>query len=179
MAAVVWIGLRLGALPLTLFVRSEGWWLDLLLGAGSGLLLLGLWQLGLRFLPLAGALEEKLAQALGPLPRDEALALALLSGFSEELFFRGALQGALGFLAASLLFALLHTGSGPAFRLWTAFAAVAGVSFGALMLWRGNLVAPIVAHVLVNAVNLLRLADPAKQSGRLAQGHDPVQKKES
>ena len=155
--AVVWIGLRLGSIPLSLFVRP-GWWLDLLLGVACGLLLLGLWQLGLRTLPLAGQLEERLAEVLGAVPRDEALALALLSGFSEELLFRGAMQGAWGFLPATFLFALLHTGSGPAFRLWTAFATVAGLAFGALMLWRGNLVAPVVAHVLVNGVNLYRVA---------------------
>jgi membrane protease YdiL (CAAX protease family) len=43
-------------------------------------------------------------------------------------------------------------------RLWTLFAVVAGSLFGGLMLWRGNLLAPVVAHFLVNAVNLSRLA---------------------
>jgi len=178
-AAVVWIGLREGTIPLALFLRLDGWWFDLGLGVASGLLLLGLWHLGLRFLPLAGALEGHLTEVLGPLPRDEALALALLSGFAEELFFRGAMQGSLGFLAASVLFALLHTGPGPAFRLWTLFAAVAGLAFGALMLWRGNLLAPVVAHALVNGVNLVRLTGVADHSGRLARGHDSAQNKES
>jgi uncharacterized protein len=176
---VVWVGLRQGSIPLALFVRADGWWLDLLLGIGTGLFLLGLWQVGLRFLPLAGRLEDRLTQVLGPLPRDEALALAVLSGFAEELLFRGAVQGAWGIFAASLLFALLHTGPGPAFRLWTVFAAVAGLSFGALMVWRGNLLGPVVAHILVNAVNLYRLSGAVDQSGRLAEGHDPVQTKES
>jgi hypothetical protein len=62
-----------------------------------------------------------------------------------------------------VLFAVLHTGPGLSFRLWTAFAVVAGGLFGGLMLWRGNLLAPIVAHFLVNAVNLSRLAAEARR----------------
>jgi membrane protease YdiL (CAAX protease family) len=87
----------------------------------------------------------------------EVVALALLSGFAEELFFRGAVQGSWGWLPATVLFALLHTGPGPAFRLWTLFAAVAGLVLGALMIWRGNLLAPVVAHGLLNGINLGRL----------------------
>jgi membrane protease YdiL (CAAX protease family) len=63
-----------------------------------------------------------------------------------------------------VLFSLLHTGSGKHFRLWTVFAALAGALFGGLMLWRGNLLAPVLAHVLVNGVNLRRLA---RDNGRL------------
>jgi membrane protease YdiL (CAAX protease family) len=42
--------------------------------------------------------------------------------------------------------------------VWTLYAALAGLLFGALLLWRGSLLAPAAAHVLVNAVNLRRLA---------------------
>jgi membrane protease YdiL (CAAX protease family) len=110
-----------------------------------------------RLLPAQRRLEERLGELLGGLTAPQAVALAALSGFAEELFFRGAVQGALGWIAASLLFALLHSGPGPEFRLWTLFAACAGLLFGALMLWRGNLLAPALAHFLVNAVNLHRL----------------------
>jgi len=54
------------------------------------------------------------------------VALAVLSGFAEELFFRGAVQGAFGWLPATLAFAVLHSGPGKAFRLWILFAAIAG-----------------------------------------------------
>jgi uncharacterized protein len=93
----------------------------------------------------------------------------VLSGFAEELFFRGAVQGAIGWLPATLAFALLHTGPGRAFRLWTLFALLAGLLFGALMELRGNLLGPVVAHFLVNAVNLWRLAS-REDSGRLPRG---------
>jgi membrane protease YdiL (CAAX protease family) len=157
-AGGLWVGGRIGVVPLSFFIDVRHAGLDLGVGLTTGLALLGVWSLGRRRLARARELEEVLARLLGTLTSSEALALALLSGFSEELFFRGAVQGALGWLPASLLFALLHGGPGPSFRLWTLFAAVAGALFGALVLWRGNLCAAIVAHTLVNAVNLLRLA---------------------
>ena len=164
---VLWIGLRRGLIPLALFVDVHRWWLDLLLGAGVGLLLLGVWTGAERASPMARELERRLALALGPIRPGEAIALALLSGFAEELFFRGAVQGAFGFLPASLLFALLHTGPGRPFRLWTAFAALAGLLCGALLLWRGNLLAPITAHFVVNAINLRSLSRRLVDSARL------------
>jgi len=174
LAGSLWIGLRMGVIPLSLFVDVERWWLDLALGAAAGLVLLGLWMGAERMLPRARELEQQLGALLGSISPSEAVALALLSGFAEELFFRGALQGEWGWLVASVLFALLHSGPGPAFRLWTLFAAVAGMLLGGLMSWRGNLLGPIVGHVLVNAVNLRRLASRAGESGRL-----PVEREQS
>jgi membrane protease YdiL (CAAX protease family) len=62
----------------------------------------------------------------------------------------------------------VHTGPGPAFRLWTLFAAVAGGLFGALTVWRGNLLAPMVAHFVVNAVNLWRVSAAHRRAGKQA-----------
>jgi len=154
----LWVGARGGRIRLELFVDPAGWWLDLGLGIAAGGLLLALWQAGLRQLPSASSLETKLAEILRGIDPPEVIALALLSGFAEELFFRGAVQGAWGWPLATLLFALLHVGPGAAYRSWTLFAAIAGLLFAGLMLWRGNLLAPVVAHALVNAVNLGRLA---------------------
>ena len=153
----LWIGLRRGRIPLRLFVDPARWWLDAAVGAAAGLALLGCWWALRRLLPAARALEDRLGELLGGITAPQAVALAALSGFAEELFFRGAVQGAVGWFAASLLFALLHSGPGRELRLWTLFALCAGLLFGALMLWRGNLLAPVVAHFVVNAVNLYRL----------------------
>lgn len=158
-AGAVWIGARRGAIPLALFLDRRLWPLDLLLGVAAAALLVAVWRLGRRLLPAARELEAALAGLLGPLGRTEVAALALLSGFAEELFFRGAAQGALGWLPATLLFALLHSGPGRPFRLWSLFAVAAGLLFAALTLWRGNLLAAVVGHVLVNAVNLRELVD--------------------
>jgi membrane protease YdiL (CAAX protease family) len=170
LAGVVWIGLQRGRIPLSLFVDRGRWWLDLGLGAGAGVLLLGAWWAAERTFPLARELEERLAGALGPITAAEAVALAVLSGFAEELFFRGAVQGTLGWAAATVLFGLLHSGPGKAFRLWTLFAIVAGALLGGLMAWRGNLLGPVVGHFLVNAVNLRRLAGRMGDSVRLSPG---------
>lgn len=174
LAGVVWIGLRERIIPLGLFVDPREWWLDLLLGVGAAVLLLGIWTGAERVLPLARDLEAQLLDLLGPLTRSEAVGLAVLSGFAEELFFRGAVQGAIpgmgGWLVASVVFGLIHTGPGRVFRLWTLFALVAGFLFGGLMAWRGNLLGPVVAHFVVNAVNLSRLAARG-DSGRLARGN--------
>ncbi len=172
LGGILWIGARQGVIPLRLFLDSRQWWLDVVLGIAAGGTLLAIWKLAEVAFPLARRLEEQLGNLLGPLTRTEVIALALLSGLAEELFFRGAVQGAVGWIPASLLFALLHTGPGPAFRLWTLFAAVAGLLLGALMAWRGNLLGPIVAHALVNGVNLWRLAD----SARLARGQAESEK---
>jgi uncharacterized protein len=172
-AGILWIGFRVdGPIPLSLFFDRDGWWIDLLLGIGSGLLLLGLWWMGERVSPLAKQLEQQLAAVLGPLTAAEAISLAVLSGFAEELFFRGAVQGQWGWLAATVLFAVLHTGPGSAFRVWTLFAVVAGGLFGGLMEWRGNLLAPVIGHFVVNGVNLRRLASRAFDSARLPRSEE-------
>lgn len=175
LAGALWIGLRRGEIPLSLFVDRERWWLDLALGLSAGGLLLGAWWGAERTFPLAKELEARLGEALGIITPSEAISLALLSGFAEELFFRGALQGTVGWAAATVLFGLLHSGPGKAFRLWTLFAVVAGALLGGLMVWRGNLLGPIAGHFLVNAVNLRRLASLG-DSARLPAGETQNEK---
>jgi hypothetical protein len=106
------------------------------------------------------ALARALADALGPLPTRSVWALALASGAAEEAFFRGALQPRTGWLAASLLFGLAHLAPRRDLAPWAVFAALAGCVFGALFEWTGDLAAPVVAHVLVNGLNLRWLAQP-------------------
>lgn len=101
---------------------------------------------------------ERLAQALielvGPLRVGQILVLALLSGVGEEVFFRGALQPRVGWLWASLLFAAAHFVPRRDLLPWAPFSLLAGMMLGALFLGTGNLLAPIVAHATINAVNL-------------------------
>lgn len=156
------MGLREGSIHVDLFINLESWWLDLGVGLVAGGSLILVWILIRRTLPAARRLEAELAELLGHLRTSEVVGLALLSGFAEELFFRGAVQGAWGWLPATILFALLHAGPGATFRIWTVFAAIAGSTLAALMVWRGNLLAPVVAHVVVNGINLDRLSRLSK-----------------
>lgn len=157
LAAIVWLGAREGAIPLALFVRWPSVLVDLGLGVATGLSLVGVWALARRHVPAARRLEDELRDLLGGIDSGEVLALALLSGLAEELFFRGAVQSAFGWVVATVLFTLLHIGPGSSFRLWTLFAGVAGLMFAGLVVWRQSLLAAIVAHVVVNCVNLHHL----------------------
>ena len=158
LAATLWLGLRQGRIGIGLFVDPDTWWLDLGIGVAAGGLLIAVWLVARQALPVARSLEVELAELLGPLTTSEIVGLALLSGFAEELFFRGAVQGAWGWIPATVLFALLHAGPGASYRIWTGFAAVAGLILAGLMIWRGNLLAPVITHVMVNGVNLSRLS---------------------
>ena len=102
-------------------------------------------------------LARSLAERLGPLAPRECWILALASGLAEEAFFRGALQPVVGLVAASVLFAGAHFVPRRDLAPWSAFSLVAGLLLGWLYLATGNLTAPVVAHVLVNGVNLNRL----------------------
>jgi membrane protease YdiL (CAAX protease family) len=104
------------------------------------------------------ALADALAGAIGRLSVGKCIVLALASGVSEEAFFRGALQPLVGLLAASVIFGLAHFAPRRDLWPWTLFAAATGLLMGLLFEWTGNLIAPTVAHVVINAVNLRLLA---------------------
>jgi membrane protease YdiL (CAAX protease family) len=170
LAGIVWIGWR-GDLGPELFVDSQTWARDLAAGALGAAALLGLWAAARRGLQAARRVERHIAGLLGDVAGDEIFALAVISGIAEEIFFRGAVQGSWGWLVATALFALLHTGPSRAFRLWTLFALVAGVLFAVLTLATGNLLAAIVAHAGVNGVNLRSVAK--RRSALQSADHEP------
>lgn len=101
--------------------------------------------------------EAWILNVAGSMKRSEVLALAIISGFSEELLFRGAMQSSWGWGWSLGIFTLLHSGPGRAFRYWTIFALIAGGVFSYLTWLRGSLLSAIVAHILVNGINMGRL----------------------
>ncbi len=103
---------------------------------------------------LGAELARTLAGLIGPLTVSECVVLAVASGIAEEAFFRGALQPRVGLLAASVLFGAAHLAPRRELLPWTAFSVAAGFLLGGLFALTGNLVAPVVCHVVVNAVNL-------------------------
>jgi membrane protease YdiL (CAAX protease family) len=164
-AAVVWRLAADGVLP---WAEAPGqpvlpihWRLAAGLGAGAALVALSrAWTARSE----AGrALAAELARVLGPLSGGRALAFAAASGLAEEAFFRGALQPQVGALAATLIFAAAHFVPAPRLRVWSLFALLAGAAFAALFAWTGDLLAPALAHVLVNALNLRWLGSPEGQ----------------
>lgn len=101
---------------------------------------------------------EALARALvGPLGRLSVLhccVLAVTSGVAEEALFRGVLQPRVGLVAASLIFGLVHFVPRREYLVWTVMTIAAGFMLGFLFEATGNLIAPTMAHIVVNAVNL-------------------------
>lgn len=88
--------------------------------------------------------------------------LAILSSSGEELLFRSFLTPWIGVVPQAVLFGLLHQVRGPSRWIWVTWATAAGVAFGAMYEVLGTLSGPILAHALINAVNLryLRNHDP-------------------
>ena len=103
---------------------------------------------------------DALESGLGPgLRIREVLVLAVCSGISEEIFFRGVLLHELGIVPSAVIFGLLHP-LGLAYVLW---ATAAGTGFGALYLATGSLVVPALAH---GTYNLIALGYLRRRSGR-------------
>jgi membrane protease YdiL (CAAX protease family) len=127
-------------------------------GAAVGLAIVALSNWLTRTTRTGERLARALARLLGRRNLGECVALALVSGVAEEAFFRGAMQPRLGLLATSLLFALAHFAPRRDLLPWTAFSLAAGLVLGGLFDATGNLVAPVVAHAVVNAVNLRLLS---------------------
>ena len=79
--------------------------------------------------------------------------IAVLSGISEELFFRGVLQAEIGIIGASLLFGLLH----PLNVSYVIWATSVGCAFGLLYQATGSLLPPMIAHGTYNFAALVYL----------------------
>jgi membrane protease YdiL (CAAX protease family) len=84
---------------------------------------------------------------------------AMLSSLGEEMFFRSFLTPWVGVIPQALLFAVLHQVPGPSRWVWVSWAAVAGLAFGGLYWAVGSLSGPLLAHAVINAVNLAHLRD--------------------
>lgn len=106
----------------------------------------------------ARALHREFRGLLNPMSDVEIVVLAGASSVGEEMFFRGALMPAIGLLGSSAVFALLHIGPKARHLPWTISSFVAGLMFGAVFLWTGDLTGPVLAHFLVNFLNLRHVA---------------------
>jgi uncharacterized protein len=106
----------------------------------------------------ARALHREFRHLLSPLSEVEIVVLAGASSVGEEMFFRGALLPVIGLLGSSAVFALLHIGPKVRHLPWTLTSLGAGLLFGAMFMWTGDLTGPVLAHFLVNFLNLRHVA---------------------
>jgi membrane protease YdiL (CAAX protease family) len=89
--------------------------------------------------------------------------MAALSAFGEEMLFRGLLEPAVGVVPQALIFGAAHQIPGPSRWVWVAWATAVGLALGGMFQLTGSLLGPLVAHAIVNALNLayLKSHDPA------------------
>ncbi|MBE9175213.1 CPBP family intramembrane metalloprotease [Synechocystis salina LEGE 06155] len=101
--------------------------------------------------------DAYLAFVIKPLVWADLLWLGLLPGLSEELLFRGVMLSALGagglaVVVSSLVFGILHLSSAEQWP-YVVWATVVGLVLGYGAIASGNLLVPIVAHILTNWVS--------------------------
>jgi membrane protease YdiL (CAAX protease family) len=115
----------------------------------------------------------RLHAELRPLARSMSIGMVILlslsSAFGEELLFRGLLQPWIGLIPQAILFGLLHQVGGPSRWVWMGWATLMGIMLGAMYAITGSLVGALLAHALINAVNLshLKKFDPHREPRRL------------
>ncbi len=130
----------------------------LLVGLGIGAAITATSSLVYRLWPAYRQSADLYLQlVLKPLVLPDIIWLGLLPGMSEELLFRGVMLPAVGLnpvgvLASSLVFGILHL-SGPQQWPYVVWATIVGLLLGFSALITGNLLVPIVAHVVTNWVS--------------------------
>jgi hypothetical protein len=139
------------------------------LGLGLGLVLVLLTRVAVPHFRWAQGLHVELRPVARDLTLGRILVIACFSSLGEELLFRGMLQPWIGLVPTALLFGIVHQIPGPSRWVWVGWATIVGLGLGAIFTLSGSLLGPLLAHALVNAVNLayLRDYDPAApRSGR-------------
>ncbi len=86
----------------------------------------------------------------------DAAAVAVFSGLAEEALVRGLLQPLIGLLPAAAVFAILHLVPDRRLWVWPILALVLGLALGGVY-ELGGYPAAAVAHVVINALSLIRL----------------------
>jgi membrane protease YdiL (CAAX protease family) len=125
------------------------------LGAGGAMALLG--EVFTRTTDWGRSISRALRHMVGRLHPLDALLLAVLSAAGEELLFRGIAQPYLGLFFASTAFGAVHFVPRKGLWPWALWALGAGFAFGWLAKAAGGLLAPAVAHLIVNFIGLLTL----------------------
>ena len=146
-----WTGGEYAMRVRTLGTRPER---DVPLGVAVGLLLVVATRLAAAGLPPLRRMAAALGESLGRPSWPTAALIALASAVGEELLFRGVIQDRLGLFPALLAFAAAHVPWARELWPWPLTALVAGLVFGTLYDATGAVLAPAVAHFVVNLLSL-------------------------
>lgn len=156
-------------------LESQGLVRALGMGAGVGFAAVGVSQLITAWTSWGADLSERMGSLIGRQGVASCVLMALCSGIAEEILFRGFLQQWItnlsaglvsphvsvwsGIILSGIVFGGVHIGPEPkAYAPWTIMAIVMGIVFGWLYVTTGLLIAPILAHVVINGINLTLLS---------------------
>lgn len=133
------------------------------LSAGAGLVLGLLLVVMTRWSVSRAAWARHLHEELRPVAVGMGLptivVVASLSSLGEEMFFRSFLAPLVGVPIQAAIFGAAHQTRSSTRWAWMSWAALVGLALGYLYSVTGSLVGPIVAHAVVNALNLHFLRD--------------------
>lgn len=142
--------------------RTVDRWVALGAGAAVGVLMFGVFvagaEIGRHFSFLADPIDAILRKADGG-PVLAVLAVALINGFAEEVFFRGALVDVFGtrqrraYVAAVIAYVVVTSVSGN--TALTVAAVVMGIVFALERWWTNGLLAPVATHLAWSTLMIL------------------------
>lgn len=128
-------------------------------GIGAGVLIAVASTAIVKWFAPARTLEQEFGWLLSNQNVYEIAILAVLSGVAEEIVFRGALRHMFGPIVTVVLFAAAHPPFNSRLMFWPFFALIVGIIFEMEFVWTGeSLVAPILTHITINFINLLRIS---------------------
>jgi uncharacterized protein len=131
---------------------------ELLFGVGLGFAITALSGVAYRlWTGYRKSADYFLELVLKPLALPDLIWLGLLPGLSEELLFRGVMLPALGsdliaVIVSSLCFGILHFNGSQQWP-YVIWATIVGIILAYSALLTGNLLVPIVAHIITNWIS--------------------------
>jgi uncharacterized protein len=114
------------------------------------------------FQGVKAAVDEVLAPTFGILSSRQMAIVSLAAGVGEEVFFRGWLQPAVGWIPASVVFGAAHVAGARMLALGV-WATGMGLVLGAVAWLTGGVLAPTLAHACYDLAAFRYLADVARQ----------------
>jgi len=154
LVALVGLGLAHGS-PLPGLAARGPLWRACGAGIAMGLALVLADRL-VRGLPALARLEEQQRAMIGGWALQDAVAVAILSGLTEEALARALLQPLIGLVPAAIVFGLLHIAGDRRLWLWPVLAFIIGLALGGTF-ELGGYPAAATAHAVINMASLLRL----------------------